>query len=137
MGSLYNPASCFFSRISLDFFSFLSTWSHVECETKFFGKFLNFITNISSIKTKILFFLFSWFWFLSLNIFNCRSSKFDIMSIRTFHFNGKRNSSRICEYAALRTTLCSVDGTWPCFFFRQVELWSWHHPWKAMTNQFL
>lgn len=126
--SFYNPASCFLLCIFFEFLCFFSTWSDVQGEAEFSSKFLHFIANIRCVEAKTLFSLCCRFRPVNNNAFNSWTCKFHIMTIGTINSDGKRRSSCVREYAALGTTLCSVDGTWPCFFSRQEELLLSLHP---------
>lgn len=117
MGSFNNPPSRFFPCAFFQFLCFFSPRSYMQGETKLFSKFLNFIANISCIKTEMLFLLFRGSWFLYLNVFYCWSGKLYVMTVSAINCNGKRNPFCVSEHAALCTTLGSVDGTWTGFFF--------------------
>ena len=91
-------------------------------KSKFLSQLFDFITNIRSIKAKVLFFLFCWLRSLCLYAFKSWTGKLDIMAIGTISFDGERDAATVRKDAALRAAFCPVRRIWTYFFSRQVGL---------------
>lgn len=123
MGSFNYPSPSFFSSLFFDFISLNISWSNMKCKSKLLCKNLHLITDISCIKTKMLFFEKRRFWSFDQNIIKRWFCKFYIVPVGSICCKAKRYSSSISEYTSLASLLSSVDGVCTCFFFHRVELW--------------
>lgn len=94
----------------------------MKSKPKLLSQLFDFITDICSIKAKVLFFLFCWLWPLYLYAFKSGTGKLDIMAIGTISFDGERDTATVRKDAPLRASFCPVRRILACFFSRQVGL---------------
>ena len=117
------PAPCFLPHIPFEFLCLFSPRPDMEGKAEFFSELDDIITNISCIETEVLLPPLCGRGSCDYDLLDRWSSKSHVMAIRSLNDDAEGDSLGVREHAAFGTTLGSVDGAWPRFFFPRAELW--------------
>ncbi len=135
VGSLNNPAPGPFSGVCSQLFGFITTGFYMGSIFKFFSKLPNLFKIISFIKTKMLPVVGSWLRTLHSNTVQGCLGKFHIMPVCSIYRKADGNAPAFTQHRTFDTCFAPVSGIIACFFPRPAVLWSWLHPWTAISSQ--
>ena len=137
MRPFHDPATSLESSLMFNSLCLFPTRTKMSSIAKLFYQVSYLTRIITFIKTHALFFSFSRFWPFHRNTFYRHICHFAIMSISSINRQANRYARCFGKQTAFNAFFGPVRRVWACFFPRQAETLSWHHPSTAMTNQCL
>jgi len=134
MGSLNNPSTGPFSGVYSQLLNLITAGFDVCSIAELFSKLPHLIKIVSLIKTEVLPVVRSWFRPLQDNTVERCLHQFHIVPICPIYRKADRNACPITQYRTLNSCFAPVSRVFACFSPRPAVLWSWLHPWIAISS---
>jgi len=135
--ALNYPATRFKTNCPFDCLGLFSSGFDMSRIKKLLNQRSDIIIIIAFIKAQVLRVPQTWLRSLYSNTFYGSLNHLHVVTISPVNGNANGDSSTLTQKASFNAFFGPVGRVWPCFFFRPTGLWSWSHPWTAMSNQCL
>jgi hypothetical protein len=134
MRAFNHPSSCFESSFLFDRLRFFSTAFYVRREAKLFIQFSHFVVVVAFILTDALGFFLRGRGSLHLNVLECFSNHFHVVTIGSLNRHADRNAVRFSQDASFCSVLPTICRVWTGFFPRPTAPLTLRRPSPARTN---